>query len=88
MARLFRWLTRLIVGVTRLFGLAVTGVYYLASRSLPDYDAEHSVQGLSANLEIVRDNANVPHIFGQIDEDSFFGLYVCCFFLLVVVNLI
>jgi penicillin amidase len=52
------------------FGLA----YYFASRSLPDYDAESVVSGLNAPVEIVRDNANVPHIFGESDADVYFAL--------------
>jgi penicillin amidase len=70
----FRWLLRvaslmifLIVGA---FGLA----YFFASRSLPDYNAEVSVAGLNAPVEIIRDNANVPHVFGRMDDDVFFGL--------------
>jgi penicillin amidase len=52
-------------------------VYYLASQSLPDYDKEIALPGLSAPVEIVRDSANVPHIFaskGESDEDVYFGL--------------
>ncbi|NRB03443.1 MAG: penicillin acylase family protein [Rhodobacteraceae bacterium] len=54
--------------------LAVVLVYYLASRSLPDYDATVEVAGLRDQVEIVRDNANVPHIYGASDEDVYFGL--------------
>jgi len=54
--------------------LAVALIYWLAARSLPDYSAEHDVAGISANVEIVRDNASVPHVFGASDEDVFFGL--------------
>ncbi len=57
--------------------LAVAGgalVYYLASRSLPDYDKTLAVSGIRAEVEIVRDNSAVPHIFAQTDEDAFFGL--------------
>ncbi|MEM6373208.1 MAG: penicillin acylase family protein, partial [Pseudomonadota bacterium] len=32
------------------------------------------VPGLSDTVEIVRDNANVPHIFGAADNDVFYGL--------------
>lgn len=74
MALIFRWLLRLttlsIVLVIGAFGLA----YYFASRSLPDYNADTTAAGLSAPLEIVRDNANVPHIFGETDADVYFGL--------------
>ncbi len=54
--------------------LVVLFVYYFASRSLPDYDRELSVRGLTAPVEVVRNNANVPHIFGESDRDVFFGL--------------
>ncbi len=77
MARLFRWLLRLTAGVILLAVLAVALIYYLASQSLPDYEKEITLPGLSAPIEIVRDNANVPHIFGSFgasDEDVYFGL--------------
>jgi len=74
MARVFRWLMRIAGGMIILIVLAVLGVYYLASRSLPEYDKTRAVEGLAAEVEIVRDNANVPHIFGQTDEDVFFAL--------------
>jgi penicillin amidase len=71
---LFRWLLRLFSGAVVLVALAAVTIYYLASRSLPDYDATQRVAGISAPVEIVRDNADVPHIFGQSDEDVYFGL--------------
>lgn len=74
MARIFRWLLRGLTAVLLLAFLAASVVYYLASRSLPDYNARYTVEGLSGPLEIVRDNANVPHIFGSSDEDVYFGL--------------
>ncbi|MBT0956936.1 penicillin acylase family protein [Alphaproteobacteria bacterium KMM 3653] len=74
MARLFRWLLRIFTGAVVLIVLAMSTVYYLASRSLPDYSASHTVSGLNAGIEIVRDNANVPHIFGSNDADVYFGL--------------
>ncbi|MEO0918586.1 MAG: penicillin acylase family protein, partial [Pseudomonadota bacterium] len=74
MARLFRWLFRIVTGVL-LFGLAtVVVLYWFFSRSIPDYDETFAVRGLSGEVEIVRDNAIVPHIFGETDEDVFFGL--------------
>jgi penicillin G amidase len=72
--RLFRWLLRLSTGLAILAGLSVLFVYYLASRSLPDYDQTVKVSGISEQVRIVRDTANVPHIFGETDTDVFFGL--------------
>ncbi|QPM89558.1 penicillin acylase family protein [Pseudooceanicola algae] len=74
MRTIFRWLLRIAGGMVILAVLAVAGVYFLASRSLPDYDRTVRVDGLSAPVEIVRDNANVPHIFGATDADVFYAL--------------
>ncbi len=74
MARLFRWLMRIFGALFILAVLAVTIVYYLAARSLPDYDADYRVPDIIAPVEIVRNNAGVPHILGQSGADSFFGL--------------
>jgi len=74
MAIVFQWLVRATAAVIVLAVLAVGLVYYLAARSLPDYDAVVRVPAISAPVEIVRDNANVPHIFGQTDNDVFQAL--------------
>jgi penicillin amidase len=74
MASLFKWTVRLVSAALVLAGIALAFTYYLASRSLPDYDATRSVNGLTAPVEIVRNNVNVPHIFGESDRDVFFGL--------------
>lgn len=74
MALVFRWLIRLAAALLVLSVLVVSLIYWLASRSLPEYNAEVEVPNLERPVEIVRDNANVPHIFGAQDEDVFFGL--------------
>ncbi|KNG95562.1 penicillin acylase family protein [Pseudaestuariivita atlantica] len=74
MGLIFRWLLRLTGTAVILAVLVVIGVYYLASRSLPDYTKTVPAAGLAAELEIVRNNSNVPHIFGQSDNDVFLGL--------------
>ncbi|MEE9428374.1 MAG: penicillin acylase family protein [Paracoccaceae bacterium] len=74
MATLFRWLLRLFSTLVVLLFLGVGIVYWLGLRSIPDYDTSFEVGGLSGPVEIVRDHANVPHIFAQANEDVFFGL--------------
>jgi penicillin amidase len=74
MALVFRWLIRLAATLLVIGVLSVSIVYWLASRSLPEYNAEVEVPNLERPVEIVRDNANVPHIFGPRDADVFFGL--------------
>ena len=67
MERVFRWTLRLLTLVLVLAAGAATLTYFFASRSLPDYDATWELDGLDAPVEIVRDNANVPHVFGEND---------------------
>ena len=74
MTGLFKWLLRLAVAMVILCAVAGIAVYVLLSRSLPDYDKTMQVSGLDAPVEIVRDNANVPHVFGESDAAVFFGL--------------
>jgi penicillin amidase len=74
MALLFRWLLRLTFATLILALGVMLLVWYFASRSLPDYDRSTIVAGISDKVEIVRDTANVPHIFGTSDADVFFAL--------------
>jgi penicillin amidase len=74
MLTLFRWTLRLFLGAVALAALALAVLYYFLSRSLPAYDEDFAVPGISAPVEIVRNNANVPHIFGASDADVFFAL--------------
>ncbi|MBM07731.1 MAG: penicillin acylase family protein [Oceanibulbus sp.] len=74
MALMFRWLIRLAVFLVTLSVVVLLLVYWFAARSLPDYDDTVEVRGVTAPVEVVRDNANVPHIFGETDADVFFGL--------------
>ncbi|MBC6407489.1 MAG: penicillin acylase family protein [Rhodobacteraceae bacterium] len=74
MSLFLKCLAYLAVGLTGLACLAVAGAYYLSTRSLPDYNKTVQVSGVSAAVRIVRNTANVPHIFGQSDADVFFGL--------------
>ena len=70
----FRWLLRLFTGLVVLGVLGLVIGYQFLSRSLPDYNEGFVLPGISAPVEIVRNNANVPHIFGNSDEDVFFAL--------------
>lgn len=74
MATTFQWLLRIFLGLAVAGLLAIVIIYYFLTQSIPDYSETHDVDALSAPLEIVRDNHNVPHIFGQKDEDVYFGL--------------
>ncbi|WP_295075672.1 penicillin acylase family protein [Tabrizicola sp.] len=70
----FRWLIRIVSGLIALGVVAALLAYYILSRSLVDYDEDFTVRGITAPVEIVRNNDNVPHIFGQTDEDVYYAL--------------
>ena len=69
-----KWLVRLTSIAVAIIVVAVAVAWWFASRSLPDYDADWAVRGVTGEVEIVRSNANVPHIFGTTDEDVVIGL--------------
>ena len=74
MLNTFRWMLRLLTGLVVLGLLASWLAYYILSRSLPDYSEDFTLPGISAPVEIVRNNANVPHIFGATEPDVFYAL--------------
>jgi len=74
MVTLLRWLLRIATASVILALVTVAGVYYFLSRSLPDYDTTWRVRGVNDTVEIARNTHAVPHIFGQSDEDVYFGL--------------
>ena len=70
----FRWLIRIVSGLIVLGVVFMLLAYWILSRSLVDYDEDFTLAGISAPVEIVRNNDNVPHIMGKSDEDVFFAL--------------
>lgn len=69
-----RWLKILAAGLFVITGLAAAGVWFTVQRSLPDYDTTLISPDISAQVEIIRTNNAIPHIFGSDDRDVFFGL--------------
>ncbi len=74
MALIFKWLLRAFMAVSLLGLAALLAVYFLVARSLPDYSATRTLPGVGTEVEIVRNNNNIPHIFAGRDEDVFFAL--------------
>ncbi|MEM8957647.1 MAG: penicillin acylase family protein [Pseudomonadota bacterium] len=70
----FRWALRLFLLCLVLALGAGALAYHFASRSLPPLEGRFTVAGITAPVEIVRDTAAVPHILGETEADSFFGL--------------
>ena len=74
MLSILRWILRLLAASISLSVCAAIVAYFLVSRSLPSYNSDFYIGGIHELVEIVRDDSNVPHIFGSNDEDVFFGL--------------
>lgn len=54
--------------------VVAAGGYVYLRQSLPDYDADATVAGLSGDVDIVRDADAIPHIFATTRRDGLFGL--------------
>jgi penicillin amidase len=74
MLTFFKWTLRGVTAVVILGVILLALAYYVLSRSLPDYDEDFTLQGITAPVEIIRNNNGVPHIFGANEPDVFFAL--------------
>ncbi len=74
LAAVFKWLVRILFVGFALTAVTAALVWYVASNSLPNYNASYKFAGISGEIEIVRDNHAVPHIFAAAEHDVFFGL--------------
>ena len=70
----FRWLLRALAALIGLGLVLVLLAYYILGRSLPDYDEDFTLPGLAEQVDIVRNNNNVPHIFARTEADAFYAL--------------
>lgn len=48
-------------------------IYYVSVRALPDYDASLKLQGLTAEVTILRDGNAMPHIYASNEHDLYFA---------------
>lgn len=74
MERVFGWLLRITVGSLALIIVILLFCYFLISQSLPNYNKTIKFSNLVSTVEIIRDTANVPHLFGTSDHDTLFAL--------------
>ena len=74
MKRIFVWLVRITLSVAAFSVLILFFVYFFLSQSLPNYNKTVQFSHLIAKTEVVRDTANVPHIFATNDHDTLFAL--------------
>ena len=76
LATIFRWLLRILTLMVAVAAAGLGVLWLFLSRSLVDPDADFVMAGIGGAVEIVRDNAAVPHIFADSDADVYFGLGV------------
>ena len=72
--RILKWVLSILLGLIVVLFL---GVYGYLRATLPDYDGEVTIPGLTDNVEIIRDAYAMPHIYAQTDQDAYFALGYC-----------
>ena len=72
--KVFKWIIGIICG---LFLVTFIGVYAYLRFTLPDYNGEIRVPGLTKSVDIIRDSYGMPHIYAQTDADAYFALGYC-----------
>ncbi len=65
---------RLLLGITALAVLGISGAYLWLTTSLPDPERSFSVGGISEAVDILRDGWGIPHILARSDGDAYFAL--------------
>ena len=74
MLKSFKWLFRIFLILSAIAFTGLILLYYFAISSIPDYSNTYTLDNEIKDIEIVRDNKGVPHIFGSSDKDVYFGL--------------
>lgn len=74
--KILRWTAITLATLAVIIGLVVLQLLGLAERAVPDYAGEMDLPGLSAPVEVIRDEHAIPHIFAQSDPDAAFALGV------------
>lgn len=54
-------------------GIIAAGIFirYTSRKALPDYDENISLSGLASNVEVIRDEMAVPHIYAENETDLY-----------------
>src|SRR4051812_27187635 len=74
MRRALKWIGRGLAALAALMILAAVGGYFWLRTSLPQVGGSISVAGLSAPVEIARDDRGVPTINAKSLNDAYFAL--------------
>ncbi|HMM10804.1 MAG TPA: penicillin acylase family protein [Bacteroidales bacterium] len=71
MKRLYRILGILLVVLVVLVGLVMLAVSHISRRALPDYNKSITLQGLKGEVQVLRDERAVPHVFADNTHDLY-----------------
>ncbi|MCE7998078.1 MAG: penicillin acylase family protein [Rhodobiaceae bacterium] len=71
-----KWTGYVLLALIILIGLLLMDRYGAARQSVDAHEGSFQLAGLTAPIEIIRDENSVPHIFGSTEEDVAFGLGV------------
>jgi len=74
MKRVFKWIGRGLLALLALVIIAAAGGYFWLRTSLPQVDGAITVAGLSAPVEISRDDRGVPTIRAATVNDAYFAM--------------
>ena len=69
-SNLFRFISWLFI---ILIITAIAGALYLRT-GLPKYNGEIQLEGITAQVEVIRDEHGIPHIYAENDQDAYFAL--------------
>jgi penicillin amidase len=72
--KIVKWILFVCAG---LFLLTFLVSYFYLKSTVSDYDGELKVKGIESEVEIVRDDFGMPHVFAKNDKDAAFGLGYC-----------
>jgi len=72
--KILRWL---LIVVVLVLALVVFAGYAFLKSTLPEYEGEVTVAGLTAEVEVIRDSYGMPHIYATSDNDAYFALGYC-----------
>ncbi|MFZ1730919.1 MAG: penicillin acylase family protein [Bacteroidota bacterium] len=51
--------------------IGALGLYHIMTKSLPTIEGEESIAGVSAEVQIIRDPAGIPHIIAESEYDAY-----------------
>jgi len=71
---LFRAVLFVVVMAVLVISLTTAWTAWRFRASIPELEGQLQVAGLNGPVIIARDEYGVPHIFGETEEDVFFGL--------------